>query len=65
MTMGEQASQTMIRVEYENPPMRAIYFEYYADNGESDEQIQAGFAELHPHSNIRKIERGFPREGNA
>lgn len=36
-------SKKLIRVNYEIPPMRAIYSVYYEDEGQTDEEVRKDF----------------------
>lgn len=55
---GNEILDSLIRIEYEFPPMRAIYSTWLADIPEADEKdIRDYFAREHPHGVIRKIER--------
>lgn len=55
--------QKYIRVEYELPPLRAIYHKDFADDGQTDEEIRQHFPSVLPREDtnprIRKISRGL------
>lgn len=56
----------LVRIEYEIPPMRAIYSEYYDElEGVTDADYIATFAPMHPHAKVRKIERNIPANERA
>lgn len=73
--MGEdhqpvQLPAKMVRIEYEIPPLRAIYSVWYEDFAdEDDETYRKSFAsQHHPQAKIRKLERNIPSivaEGEA
>lgn len=46
-----------IIVEYERPPLRAIYRTAFEDNGESDEEVVADMKRSHPNVRVRQIIR--------
>lgn len=46
-----------LRIEYEIPPLRAIYEGYYEDDGQTDDELREAFAQESPSHRIRKIER--------
>lgn len=56
----------LVRIEYEIPPMRAIYSEYYDElEGATDADYIAVFAPMHPRAKVRKIERNIPAREQA
>lgn len=56
----------LVRIEYEIPPLRAIYQTYFEDKPEFDEQTyRNAFAESFPRGQIRKIERGVESEAGG
>lgn len=55
----ESKQVPFIRVEYEIPPLRAIYMRQYHDDGQSDEEIVGAFhIEVGKEYRVRKITRG-------
>ena len=48
---------TSIRVDYEIPPLRAIYAAWYVDDGQTDEQVTEWLAQEKPSWRVRKISR--------
>jgi len=50
-------TQKYVYIEYEIPPLRAVYTSYYLDSGQSDQVIRDALAEEYPNARIRKIKR--------
>lgn len=46
-----------IRVEYEIPPLRAVYFAEFLDDGQPDDEVRRAFLLREPKARVRKIER--------
>lgn len=47
----------VIRVHYEIPPFRGIYWAEFQDDGQSDAEVQRTFLLRNPSARIRKIGR--------
>lgn len=45
----------VLRVEYEIPPLRAIYFAEFHDDGQEDSEILEHFRQQRPARVVRKI----------
>ncbi len=52
-----------IQVEYGIPPLRAVYFADYADDGQTDEDIEILFAETYqwPSGNPKRVIKKITR----
>jgi hypothetical protein len=55
--MSNDSDTKCIRIEYEFPMLRAIYFAQYHDDGQSDDEVREAFAAEQPRARVRKIER--------
>lgn len=55
--------EKMVRIEYEIPPMRAIWSVWYEDfEGVTDDEYREALCEDHPRARVRKIYRGISPE---
>jgi len=61
--MATEMPEMLVRVEYEIPPLRAIYATWYEDDPQvTDDDYLAMFTHQHPRAKIRKIHRGLTRD---
>lgn len=53
----EWANRGVIKVQYEIPPMRAIYECWFADDSHTDEEVRLAIESMYPSWRILKISR--------